>query len=126
MPQDVGDWFSRVAHFCATQLGRARAFILGVVIIIVWGITGPIFQYSDTWQLIINTGTTIATFLMIFLLQNTQNRDTLEMNLKLDELIRANEHAHNRMIRLEKLTERQLQGLKTDFDHIAEENGHAG
>jgi len=121
----VDAWFGRVARFCATQLGHARSFAIGVTIVIVWGITGPIFKYSDTWQLLINTGTTIATYLMIFLLQNTQNRDTLEINLKLDELIRANEHAHNRMMRLEKLTERQLEQLKIDFHQIADENDHA-
>lgn len=119
---NLDDWFSTLARSCANQLGRARSFALGFVVVVVWGVCGPIFDYSDTWQLIINTGTTIATYLMIFLLQNTQNRDTLEMNLKLDELIRANEHAHNRMMRLEELTERQLKGLKIDFDQIAEEN----
>ena len=83
-----------------------------IVIIAVWAVSGPAFNYSDTWQLIINTGTTIVTFLMVFLIQNTQNRDTTAIQLKLDELIRANENAQNRMIKLEDLTENQIKHLK--------------
>lgn len=121
---NLDDWFSVLARYWATQLGKARSFAIGTLVIIVWAVCGPIFQYSDTWQLIINTGTTIATYLMIFLLQNTQNRDTLEMNLKLDELIRANDQARNRMMRLEEMTERQLLGLKTDLTQTPDEDGH--
>jgi low affinity Fe/Cu permease len=92
---------------------RARlTFVAAIVIIVVWAVSGPAFNYSDTWQLIINTGTTIITFLMVFLIQNTQNRDTTAIQLKLDELIRANEHAQNRMMKLEDLTENQIKHLK--------------
>src|SRR6202042_3025381 len=82
--------FSKIAHWTAQQCGRASTFIIACVVIIVWGVSGPVFNYSDTWQLIINTGTTIVTFLMVFLMQNTQNRDTVSIQLKLDELIRCN------------------------------------
>jgi low affinity Fe/Cu permease len=92
---------------------RARlTFVAAIVIIVVWAVSGPAFNYSDTWQLIINTGTTIITFLMVFLIQNTQNRDTTAIQLKLDELIRANENAQNRMMKLEDLTENQIKHLK--------------
>jgi low affinity Fe/Cu permease len=89
-------------------------------VILVWAVTGPMFGYSDTWQLIINTGTTIVTFLMVFLMQNTQNRDTAAIQLKLDELIRANKNARNVMLTLEDLTEDQLQRLKEAFARLAE------
>src|SRR5215813_4121972 len=93
--------FSQFANWTAGASGRPQAFILACVIILVWAVTGPVFGYSDTWQLIINTGTTIVTFLMVFLMQNTQNRDTVSIQLKLDELIRANENARNAMLSLE-------------------------
>jgi low affinity Fe/Cu permease len=112
-------WFSRAAHWVAEQCGHAGMFILAVIIIVVWAATGPIFHYSDTWQLIINTGTTIITFLMVFVIQNTQNRDTAAVQLKLDELIRANEHARNVMLGLEDLTEEQLKGIKQTFASLA-------
>ena len=91
----------------------------------VWGLTGPLFHYSDTWQLVINTGTTIVTFLMVFLMQNTQNRDTAAIQLKLDELIRANENARNAMLTLEDLTEEQLNRMKATFARLAERPGAA-
>jgi low affinity Fe/Cu permease len=97
----LSDRFSRAAQWTSLQCGRAYTFIAAILIIVVWAVCGPAFNYSDTWQLIINTGTTIITFLMVFLIQNTQNRDTTTIQLKLDELIRANENAHNRMMRLE-------------------------
>ena len=90
------------------------------MIIVIWGVTGPLFGYSDTWQLIINTGTTIVTFLMVFLVQNTQNRDTTAIQLKLDELIRANKNARNAMLSLEDLTEEQLSKLKAAFVQLAD------
>jgi low affinity Fe/Cu permease len=115
----VSDIFSRGAQWTAKQSGRAHTFALACLIILVWGATGPVFNYSDTWQLIINTGTTIVTFLMVFLMQNTQNRDTAAIQLKLDELIRANENARNVMLSLEDLTEEQLARVKTTFDRLA-------
>jgi low affinity Fe/Cu permease len=111
----LSDHFARAAQWTAQQCGRAYTFITAIIIILVWGASGPAFHYSDTWQLIINTGTTIITFLMVFLIQNTQNRDTTAIQLKLDELIRANENARNQMLRLEDLTENQIKRLKDGF-----------
>jgi low affinity Fe/Cu permease len=111
----LSDRFSRAAQWTALQCGRAYTFIAAIVIIVIWAASGPAFHYSDTWQLIINTGTTIITFLMVFLIQNTQNRDTTAIQLKLDELIRANENARNQMLRLEDLTENQIKSLKEGF-----------
>lgn len=108
----LSDRFSRAAQWTSQQCGRAHTFIAAIVVIIAWAVCGPAFHYSDTWQLIINTGTTIVTFLMVFLIQNTQNRDTTAIQLKLDELIRANENARNRMMKLEDLTEDQIRRLK--------------
>jgi low affinity Fe/Cu permease len=93
--------------------------MLAFVVIIAWALTGPFFRYSDTWQLIINTGTTIITFLMVFLIQNTQNRDTASIQLKLDELIRANENARNKLLNLEDLTEEEIKQLKASFALLA-------
>jgi low affinity Fe/Cu permease len=111
----LSDRFSRAAQWTSQQCGRAHTFVAAILIIIVWAVFGPAFDYSDTWQLIVNTGTTIITFLMVFLIQNTQNRDTTAIQLKLDELIRANENAHDRMMRLEDLTENQIKHLKESF-----------
>jgi low affinity Fe/Cu permease len=115
----MSDLFSRAAHWTAQQCGRASVFTVAVGVIIFWAASGPFFRYSDTWQLIINTGTTIITFLMVFLLQNTQNRDTIAIQLKLDELIRANQDARNVMLSLEDLTEEQLKHLKQTFQSLA-------
>jgi len=111
----LSDRFARAAQWASMQCGRAHTFVAAIVLIIAWALCGPAFHYSDTWQLIINTGTTIITFLMVFLIQNTQNRDTTAIQLKLDELIRANENARNRMLTLEDLTENQLKHLKDSF-----------
>jgi len=111
----LSDRFSRAAQWTSQQCGRAYTFVGAIVIIAVWAVSGPAFNYSDTWQLIINTGTTIVTFLMVFLIQNTQNRDTTAIQLKLDELIRANENARDQMLRLEDLTENQIKHLKESF-----------
>ncbi len=112
-------WYSlfakRASHFC----GRPRVFTLAVVIIIVWVATGPVFRYSDTWQLVINTGTTIVTFLMVFLIQNTQNRDTEAIQVKLDELIRATRGAHNALLDLEELEEDSLDAFRTRYQALA-------
>ena len=111
--------FTTIALWTSQQCGRASSFVLACAAIIVWGATGPVFGYSDTWQLVINTGTTIVTFLMVFLIQNTQNRDMAALHLKLDELIRVNESAHNRLLNLEDLTEEELAQVKESFTRLA-------
>ncbi|HTM66316.1 MAG TPA: low affinity iron permease family protein [Flavipsychrobacter sp.] len=100
--------------------GKPSAFITALIIVIVWAVTGPIFGYSDTWQLVINTGTTIITFLMVFVIQQSQNKDTTAMQLKLNELIAANERASNRLIDIEDLTEDELQLLKSFYVYLSE------
>ncbi len=117
----VSHVFSQAAQWTANQCGRASTFALACFIIVLWAVTGPLFHYSDTWQLIINTGTTIVTFLMVFLMQNTQNRDTASIQLKLDELIRANENARNAMLSLEDLTEDQLRRIKATFSQLRDQ-----
>jgi low affinity Fe/Cu permease len=104
-----------VARFC----GRPVVFTLAVTVIAVWILTGPLFGFSDTWQLVINTGTTIITFLMVFLIQNTQNRDTQAIQIKLDELIRATEGAHNALLDLEELDEHQLEAFRLRYARLA-------
>jgi low affinity Fe/Cu permease len=121
----ISSSFSHIAQWTAQQCGRASTFVLACFIIVVWAVTGPLFRYSDTWQLIINTGTTIVTFLMVFLMQNTQNRDTASIQLKLDELIRANENARNAMLSLEDLTEEQLKRIKATFAAMSDSPGDA-
>ncbi|MBV8807261.1 MAG: low affinity iron permease family protein [Acidobacteriaceae bacterium] len=103
--------FRAFAHSTAEQTGSATAFLLALFVVIAWLITGPYFRYSDSWQLVINTGTTIVTFLMVFLIQNTQNRDTREIHLKLDELIRSHEPARNLFMNLEHLSDEELDEL---------------
>lgn len=110
--QTSGHLFSRFARWLERGVGRPGTLVAAIVIVLIWGATGPIFHWSDTWQLIINTGTTIVTFLMVFVLQNTQTRDTQAMQIKLDELIRANDRAHNTMISIEELSEAELAHLK--------------
>ena len=99
-------------------LGSAWAFTLAMIIILVWGLSGPTFHFSETWQLIINTGTTIVTFLMVFLIQNTQNRDAKAVNLKLDEIIRAVKGARNKLISLEGLSDEALKELEEQFERV--------
>ena len=117
--------FSVAAQWTSQQCGRPSTFILACVVIVVWAVTGPFFGYSDTWQLIINTGTTIVTFLMVFLIQNTQNRDMSALHLKLDELIRVSETARNKLLTLEDMTEEELERLKGSFSRIADKTPDA-
>jgi len=111
--------FDRMANRVSTAAGRPRAFFLAVGVIVVWAISGPIFDWSDTWQLVINTGTTIITFLMVFLIQNSQNRDGAAIQAKLDELIRAVSHARNEFIGIEHLTETELEEVRTVLERVA-------
>jgi low affinity Fe/Cu permease len=112
-------WYSSFAKSAAHFCGRPRVFVVAVLVIVAWIITGPIFQYSDTWQLVINTGTTIVTFLMVFLIQNTQNRDTEAIQVKLDELIRATKGAHNALLDLEELEEDTLESFRQRYQALA-------
>ena len=123
----ASDAFRLFAKNSSRMLGSAWAFAAAILIILIWGLTGPMFHYSDTWQLIINTGTTIVTFLMVFLIQNTQNRDAKAVHLKLDELIRALKGARNELIDLETLTDEDLASLEKQFLRVrkqAERNGN--
>ena len=120
-----GGVFDRFAKFVATASGLPVTFGLALLLLVVWAFTGPLFHFSDTWQLVINTGTTIITFLMVFLIQNTQNRDSHAMQLKLDELIRATMGAHTALIDVEELTERELFELKARYLRIAEKGREA-
>jgi low affinity Fe/Cu permease len=108
----LSDRFANFATFTAHASGRPATFAICCLIIVVWAVTGPIFRYSDTWQLIINTGTTIITFLMVFLIQNTQNRDGAAIQAKLDELIRAHHDARNAYMGIEKLPEEKLEAMR--------------
>ena len=111
--------FGRFAKLTARATGHPAAFLLALLTILVWVVTGPVFGFSDTWQLVINTGTTIVTFLMVFLIQNTQNRDSIAMQLKLDELIRAISGAHNGLLDLEELTEDELIKIRSTYEALA-------
>ncbi len=112
--------FTRFAKWAARATGRPAAFVIAVALILIWFLTGPIFGFSDTWQLVINTSTTIVTFLMVFLIQNTQNRDTEAVHVKLDELIRATHGAHNALLDLEELDEEQLDRIRINYESLAE------
>jgi low affinity Fe/Cu permease len=114
----VNDAFRVFARRSAVLLGSAWAFAAALLVIVVWLVTGPTFHFSDTWQLIINTGTTIVTFLMVFLIQNTQNRDAKAMHLKLDEVIRALKKARNEMVDLEDLSDEELKKLEEQFRRV--------
>ena len=118
--------FSRLAKAASRFTGRPLCFGLALLVVAAWAITGPLFKFSDTWQLVINTGTTIVTFLMVFLIQNTQNRDTEAMHLKLDELIRATRGAHNRLMDLEEREEDELDELREQYENIAKRSRGKG
>ena len=123
----MSDAFRIFARRSSAVLGSAWAFGVAILVIVIWGLTGPAFHYSNTWQLIINTGTTIVTFLMVFLIQNTQNRDSKAAHLKLDEIIRALKGARNELIDLEKLADKDLASLEKQFERVrkkAERNGN--
>ncbi len=112
-------FFGRFAKWTAHAMGRPSTFVIALLVVLVWAITGPIFEFHDTWQLVINTGTTIVTFLMVFLIQNTQNRESLALQLKLDELIRATQGAHNTLLDLEELTEDDLNRIRAAYELLA-------
>jgi low affinity Fe/Cu permease len=112
-------WFTRAAKWASRAAGRPSTFIGALVIILLWAVSGPLFHFSDTWQLVINTGTTIITFLMVFLIQNTQNRDTEALQIKLDELLRAVGAARNTMIDLEELDDEELESIREDYLKLA-------
>ncbi|HTO08812.1 MAG TPA: low affinity iron permease family protein [Myxococcota bacterium] len=118
-PTKASSWFARLAKATSHATGRPASFVLACAIVLTWAATGPLFQWSDTWQLIINTGTTIATFLMVFLIQNTQNRDTESLQIKLDELIRVTEGAHNALLDLEELEEREFDEVRSTYRRLA-------
>jgi len=111
--------YSRIANVSARLSGKPATFVFAVSVILMWIITGPLFHFSDTWQLVINTATTIITFLMVFLIQNTQNRDTEAIQVKLDELIRATRGAHNALLDLEQLEEAQLDEFRARYEKLA-------
>ncbi len=118
MASKIG-WFVHFAQLASRLTGRPFAFIAAVAIIILWAVTGPLFGYSDTWQLVINTSTTIITFLMVFVIQNTQNRDTAAMHIKIDELIRVTGKARNILLDLEELDDKTLETLRLDYEGLA-------
>jgi low affinity Fe/Cu permease len=116
--------FCRFANESARALGSITAFGMSIAIVAIWAATGPVFGYSDTWQLVINTGTTIVTFLMVFLIQNSQNRDSASIQLKLAEIIRSSQGAHNAMIDLEELSQKELDKIKALYQNLAVEARH--
>lgn len=114
--------FDRLAQWAARSSGRPATFIVAGVLVIVWAASGPVFKFSNTWQLVINTGTTIVTFLMVFLIQNTQNRDTDAMQIKLDELIRVTREARPELLNLEELSAAELEDVKSGFVNLAKQH----
>ena len=120
-PTRSNSWFSRFAKSTARITGKPVTFMIAASVVVAWAVTGPLFGFSDTWQLVINTGTTIITFLMVFLIQSTQNRDSEAMQVKLDELIRATQGAHKALLDLEELEEEELDRIKAGYEEIAEQ-----
>lgn len=113
--------FARFANEASRAVGSGAAFGAAIAVVLIWSLSGPLFHYSDTWQLVINTGTTIVTFLMVFLIQNTQNRDSAATQLKLDELIRSTRGAHNALLDLEKLSSKDLEELRVLYQKLADQ-----
>lgn len=113
-------FFNSFSNVVTKATGKPAAFIIATLVIIIWAVTGPIFKFSDTWQLVINTGTTIITFLMVFVIQHSQNKDTVAIQLKLNELIAASHEASNRLISIEDLTDEELDVLKKFYTHLAQ------
>src|SRR6266446_5261579 len=120
-PTKSRSWFTRFAKWTARATGRPVTFSIAAGVIVAWAVTGPLFGFSDTWQLIINTGTTVITFLMVFLIQSTQNRDSEAIQVKLDELIRLSKGGHNVLLDLEELEEEELDRIRENYCKIAEE-----
>jgi low affinity Fe/Cu permease len=120
-PAKSKSWFTRFSKAIAHATGQPITFALACALIVIWAVTGPIFHFSDTWQLVINTGTTVVTFLMVFLIQSTQNRDAVAVHIKLDELLRVTVGAHNVLLDLEELEEHDLDKLRDAYCRLAEE-----
>src|SRR5260221_11919013 len=118
-PTKPRTWFTRFAKWTSRATGRPLTFSLALVVILAWVVTGALFGFSDPWQLVINTGTTIVTFVMVFLIQNTQNRDAIAMHLKIDELIRATSGAHNALLDMEELSEQDLITIRERYEALA-------
>src|SRR6187551_791010 len=123
---NLNKWFGQIAETVSHAAGHAVAFIICCIVVIVWAASGPAFGFSDTWQLVINTGTTIVTFLMVFLIQNTQNRDAKAIHLKLDELLRGVTGARTRLVDLESFTDEELAELQAQFQRVREHAAHEG
>ena len=121
----VREWFHRFAHKTSVAVASPYAFIAAVLVVVIWALSGRIFGYSDTWQLVINTGTTIVTFLMVFVIQNSQNRDAKAINLKLDELIRAKKGARNSLVDLEECTDEELEQIEREFRRLRDRAGNS-
>ena len=117
--QTLAHWFTKFAKWAAWATGHPMAFVTAVTVIVLWAVSGPMFGYSDTWQLVINTETTIVTFLMVFLIQNTQNRDTAAVQIKLDELIRALEGAENSLLDMEEMEDSDLERVHQEYEALA-------
>ncbi|MDB6077508.1 MAG: putative small integral rane protein precursor [Akkermansiaceae bacterium] len=122
MKHRKNSWFSKFANKASTQAGHPATFAGAVLLILLWAACGPVFKYSDTWQLVINTSTTIITFLMVFLIQNSQNRDSAALQLKLDELIRVQKEAKNSLMDLENLEEKDIDKIRQEFLKLAKEH----
>jgi low affinity Fe/Cu permease len=118
-------WFLGFAKRAAHAAGRPTAFVIAVVVLLAWAVSGPVFGFSDTWQLVVNTGTTIITFLMVFLIQNTQNRDTAAIHIKLDELIRVNREARNALLNLDDMTDEELEQIRAEYGALAESSNRS-